>query len=563
MKISKLFASLVTRIVLVGVLLVLLAGVARYVLVARSVQADLLEVVSRQQNALAAAIARNIDYKLTERERMVKALAADIPQALLFDPDLLRPWLEERLRLVPLFSKGVLVLDLTGTVRVDAPMLPNRLGSSLATNRDFIDALGGRAGIGRPLVSRLTGVGVLPFVSPVRDANGTVRAVLMATTALDAPGFLDRLQYERIGKTGGFLLISPRDQLFISADNPQLSLRPTPAPGKNLLHDKAMAGFRGSGVTINAFGVEELSAVASVPSAGWFVVARIPTAEALAAIDQTRSFIVRYSVIELLLAAVIVGLLSWRVLRPLHYAAEQAKRMTQGQAPLSPLPVMRDDEVGSLTGAFNQLILKLSDSQTRLEHMAHHDRLTGLLNRNVVSERIEVALQGVARSGRLAALFFIDLDGFKAINDELGHDVGDQVLKEVANRLGLVTRSSDILARIGGDEFVLFVPDITGSTTVSQIQTVQALAWKVIETVSIPIAFDNTIRSVGASIGIALSTGQTGVQAMMTTADTAMYEAKALGKKRFVIAPFKAQSQASERRSDARSEQSGSLHRIG
>ena len=537
MKLKVLSGSLVTRIVLVGILLVVIAGAGRYLLLAREVRSDLIAVVSGQQDALAQAIARDIDYKVRERQHLVDALAASMPQEILVDPVRLRPWLEERLQLQPLFGNGLLVLDLAGTVRVDAPVLPGRVGSSIAQNLDFIAARDGRASVGHPIVSRLTKVAVMPFVSPVRDAQGTVRAVLIGTTTLDAPGFLDRLQHERIGRTGGFLLIAPRDRLFVSADNPKLTLQPTPAAGVNPMHDRAVAGFRGTGVTVNAAGVEEISAVASVPAANWFVVARIPTAEALASIDQTRSFIIGYSVVELLSAAAILGLLTAWVLRPLHHAAEQSRRMTDGQAPLSPLPVVRDDEVGHLTGAFNQLIAKLSDTQNRLEYLAHHDQLTGLLNRNVVSEQIERALEQVARNGDMAALYYIDLDGFKAVNDELGHAIGDQFLQQTAIRLRSVTRRSDILARIGGDEFILFVPDIVRVTDARELHVVEALAQKIIDLLSLPISVDQVSRAMGASIGIALSGGHTGVEAMMVLADAAMYEAKRLGRQRFVVAP--------------------------
>ena len=537
MKLKVFTGSLVTRIVLVGILLVVIAGAGRYLLLAQAVRSDLIEVVSGQQNALAQAIARDVDHKLRERQHFVNAVAASLPPEILFDPARLRPWLEERLRLQPLFSNGILVLDLTGTVRVDAPLLPDRVGSSMARNPDFIAARAGRASVGHPIVSRLTEVAVMPFVGTVRDAQGTVRAVVVATTTLDTPGFLDRLQHERIGKTGGFLLISPRDRLFVSADDPKLRLQPTPAAGVNLMHDRAMAGFRGTGVTVNAAGVEEISAVASVPAADWFVVARIPTAEALATIDQTRSFIIGYSLAELLIASAILGLLTAWVLRPLHHAAEQSKRMTNGQAPLSPLPVVRDDEVGHLTGAFNQLIAKLSDTQNRLEYLAHHDQLTGLLNRNVVSEQIGRALQQVARNRDMAALFYIDLDGFKAVNDELGHGIGDQFLKETAIRLRSVTRRSDILARIGGDEFILFVPDIVRVTDARELHVVESLAQKIIDLLSLPICVDQVSRAMGASIGIALSDGHAGVEAMMVQADAAMYEAKRLGRRRFVLAP--------------------------
>ncbi|MFS2055783.1 diguanylate cyclase domain-containing protein, partial [Variovorax sp. CT11-76] len=136
-------------------------------------------------------------------------------------------------------------------------------------------------------------------------------------------------------------------------------------------------------------------------------------------------------------------------------AADQADRMTRGELPLAPLRVVRDDEIGHLTQAFNRLLAKLVDNQQALARLAHHDTLTGLPNRKLLDERLQQALAHAARHGQPVAVLYLDLDGFKQLNDTLGHEAGDLALREIARRLQALVRQTDTVARIGGDEFVL------------------------------------------------------------------------------------------------------------
>lgn len=164
-----------------------------------------------------------------------------------------------------------------------------------------------------------------------------------------------------------------------------------------------------------------------------------------------------------------------------------------------------------------------------IRHQAMHDGLTGVANRHLLLERLQQALSQAAPQGM--AVLFLDLDGFKAINDSFGHETGDRVLQTVAKRLQALLRASDTVARPGGDEFVLILHQTDGA------EAVAAVAERIMAAVSQPIRDNNTAVSVGVSIGIA-QYPQHGTQAaqLLTLADQAMYRAKRLGKQRYCFA---------------------------
>ena len=164
----------------------------------------------------------------------------------------------------------------------------------------------------------------------------------------------------------------------------------------------------------------------------------------------------------------------------------------------------------------------------QLRHMACHDPLTGLANRSLLNEHLRMAIaQGKRHHGR-AGILFLDLDQFKSINDTLGHDVGDLLLKEVAHRLHACLRATDTLARLGGDEFVVLLNSIRHPDDCA------LLAGKLMETLGKPVEIAGVSLHINTSIGITVfpDDGET-VEVLMKNADMALYAAKGAGKNRF------------------------------
>jgi diguanylate cyclase (GGDEF)-like protein/PAS domain S-box-containing protein len=188
--------------------------------------------------------------------------------------------------------------------------------------------------------------------------------------------------------------------------------------------------------------------------------------------------------------------------------------------------VMRDErgEPTHLLGVVQE-ITESKLLQADLTRLALQDPLTGLANRTLLDDRLRVALARAGRHGSLTGVLFLDLDGFKAINDRHGHHVGDELLKAVAARLRAVLRPADVVARLGGDEFVAICEEIAG------LEEAHAIASRVEVAIAEPIATAAGPLVVHASVGLALAEGARGADAdeLIRRADEAMYRAKQAG----------------------------------
>jgi 5-methylcytosine-specific restriction enzyme A len=176
------------------------------------------------------------------------------------------------------------------------------------------------------------------------------------------------------------------------------------------------------------------------------------------------------------------------------------------------------------------LITERRQSGEEIQRMAYHDSLTGLPNRNLFSDRLGIALAQAQRNQKTVGVAMLDLDKFKDVNDTLGHDVGDLFLKAATERLNTVLRKGDTIARFGGDEFVLILPDL--KTIENAIQVVQ----KIIDSFCKPFLINTHQLIVTTSIGIAVYPNDGTDEAMLLkNADIAMYQAKQAGRARYQL----------------------------
>lgn len=215
----------------------------------------------------------------------------------------------------------------------------------------------------------------------------------------------------------------------------------------------------------------------------------------------------------------------YRVIWPdgsIHWLRETGNVIKDAQGkPLKMMGVVRD-------------ITEEKASVSQLHRLAHHDPLTGLYNRLRFEEHLREALLRAQQNGTRAALVFIDLNGFKAINDDLGHAAGDQVLIELGRRLQQVLRDSDSVARLGGDEFVVLLEGLSPQRSIKE--EAAAIAAKLLTAVLPPINLDQGQQQIGVSLGIALYPEHgSSVDRLLHSADQAMYEAKRSGDNQYRV----------------------------
>lgn len=186
--------------------------------------------------------------------------------------------------------------------------------------------------------------------------------------------------------------------------------------------------------------------------------------------------------------------------------------------------------MGVAVGRMSDLDRKVKRYAFELQHQAFHDPLTNLPNRLLFSDRLEHALARASRGTMAVAVLFLDLDGFKQVNDRCGHVVGDRLLQAVATRMQQTVRVGDTVARLGGDEFVVLIEDI------DDVDLARGLADRLATTLSQPFIMNGVEHSISVSIGIGYCpAGDSRVEDLLREADRAMYQAKASGNGRYEL----------------------------
>lgn len=249
--------------------------------------------------------------------------------------------------------------------------------------------------------------------------------------------------------------------------------------------------------------------------------------------------------LSLLALMLLPGFIIWTavsrmITKPIHYVSKQLHQISPGtNARINSITSTTENEIGQLVDNVNHLLdvventlgeerkqrLLINEMKQKYQHLAHHDMLTGLPNRSLFADRLQQVLAQAKRSSLHGALIFFDLDNFKPVNDTLGHDFGDLLLKEIAQRLQTAVRESDTIARIGGDEFVVLLPVIETKLDASTV------AEKIRLALEQPFEINGHTINIGCSIGIAVYP-EHGVDeiSLMKNADTAMYQAKQNGR---------------------------------
>ena len=229
-----------------------------------------------------------------------------------------------------------------------------------------------------------------------------------------------------------------------------------------------------------------------------------------------------WTAIVMFLSAAIHVVFRSNVLYPIRRLIAASEKVGRGQHSL--VEVKSADELGLLARAFNAMSEEVRQEQAKLHRQANFDSLTGLPNRMMALDRINQEISRARRSNKRFAMFFIDLDSFKNVNDSLGHAMGDELLIATGARVQAILRDADTVARLGGDEFLVLAPDVGSDRQVEEV------AERLIRAISEPHDLNGRKVVARCSIGIALypDNGES-VETLMANADNAMYQAKGTG----------------------------------
>jgi HAMP domain-containing protein len=370
--------SLKTRVTLFTLAIFAISIWSLALYVSRALREDMERQLGEQQFSTVSFLAAEINEGLALRANALERTARSIDKATLGNPAALQQMLDTRFS-GDLFNSGVVAVALDGTAVADTPVVSNRRGTNYFNNEATHTALKeGRTVIGRPVIGRVLREPLFNINAPIRDGGGRVIGALFGVINLAKPNFLDRIGEHRYGRTGGYLLIAPQHRLIVTATDKSRIMQPLPAPGVNPQIDRYVQGYEGYDVYVNAVGVEILNSVKTVPVAGWYLAANLPTAEAFAPVQDMQRRILIATIILTLLA----GALSWWMLRhqlaPMLAAVKTLAALQNANQPPQPLPIARQDEIGELIGGFNRLLETLRQREQALEQERQEQRLAML-----------------------------------------------------------------------------------------------------------------------------------------------------------------------------------------
>lgn len=475
--------------------------------------------------ARAEIIAKDLDDKIAGTAQLLFGLGR-VPIVGGDDQAACSAFLGDVLKEHPQYT-GLLTIKPDGSLHCDSL----RSGRALKLNDRayFQQALTARGPVVEAAVGRITGKGVLQIAYPVRDGGDRLRYILLASLDMDAYGrsVAPTLPYAHMhfqvwNRDGSVIMDNPGPgsaKMEIGPEQRQFML----APSEN------------GSETLGTDSLARIWVKASLPrvqDTGLRLALNVPESDLNERVDtrfrRALLGLVALAVLTFLGAAV---LSEFAVRRQTARLMGAISRMDQGRYDLrigAPYPrgelgqVMR--ALDRMAGSLERQRREIERNTEALERQARIDPLTNLANRHMLTSRLDQALTHAKRASRVAGVLMLDLDRFKTVNDSLGHSQGDELLKEVANRLGKCMRDDDTVARFGGDEFVVVMADM------ADVDDIVPVAQKILAALVEPVEMGPQVLSVSTSLGIAVypRDGET-ADDLLRYADMAMYRAKARG----------------------------------
>ena len=325
--------------------------------VSRTLQSDMEQLLGEQQLSVVTVLAKEVNDNLTDRLQALKTVANEMDADLMRNPAALQTRLEQRPLLQLLFNGGVWVAGADGTAIADVPLSANRIGANYM-EMDFIatSLKEGKPTIGRPVMGKKLKAPVFAITVPLRDAQGKTVGVIVGVTNLGKPSFLDKITHNPYGKTGGYVLISAKHRLVVTATDKSRVMEPLPAVGVNAWVDRFADGYESWAVATNPKGVEVLVSGKAVPVAGWYVLASLPTAEAFAPLQHGLQRLLWATAFLTLLSGAMTWWVMKRQLAPLDETAGALMALSELAQLPKPLALTHQGEIGKLVTGFNRIL---------------------------------------------------------------------------------------------------------------------------------------------------------------------------------------------------------------
>jgi signal transduction histidine kinase len=379
---SKLFNSLATKTILSIAILALFFIVILVKVIIVDMEKDITKFIHTAQLNSAKHLANNISQSIKKREKIVSAIAELVPIEFLNKPEELNNWLASRPQILSLFKYGVVVVGLDGKLISQSPIIKNRANIDYLPRKWFHRAVkSDKPILSKPFIGKAKKEPMMTISKSIKDTNGKTLAIIYGVMILSKDGFLKDLYEENRGVNSGFLLISTKHERFLASNIQKMILKPTPPKGKNLLHDKAMAGYRGVGVTKNAFGIEELSAMVSVSGTDWFLVIRKSLEESYKPLTNLKEKLISSVIVITTFIAILLLIILYRlVLKPIRDNSIIVKQIANSQIDLQTLPYKSPDEIGDFVDGFNSMVKRVQDDMNKQKQMAQMGELIGVIS---------------------------------------------------------------------------------------------------------------------------------------------------------------------------------------
>ncbi|MBF59574.1 MAG: hypothetical protein CME80_17935 [Halomonas sp.] len=377
------------------------------------------------------------------------------------------------------------------------------------------------------------------IATPVYDRNEELQGVLAVHLSWEWAEYIQQSIFSPAKKrqnneilllsAGGTVLLGPKALMGKSLD----SLRHIPGP-TNISPQWAIETWPNGEQFVT--GYARSSGFEDFPGLGWIAITRNPIASAFAPVEQLQTAIMGIGTLLALLFAMIGWMIASRMVTPLTRLASAADQIQDGeQADCIPLE-NGSPEMKRLSTSMRNMVSRLLDQRqtiNRLEDLANTDPLTGLPNRAFLNQYLQLAIPEAERNQQSMVVMYIDLDGFKRVNDELGHHAGDLLLIEITQRLKNALRSGDVVARLGGDEFVMVLKTKQEYLDMLTHEVSRRLLTAIAQPIFLP---ENKRAHVGCSLGAAWWPHHgLHIETVLQLADSALYAAKSKGKHQLVI----------------------------